>query len=189
MSRPICEAFRSIDVRRIYREGRLHAGKCFALSWSRAGKPFGQAYVLVEGDAIFLVFEAPTDGGSECSSVIRHVPITWTACHLGGQRPWFRCPLRACGRRCAVIYIAGEYVACRRCPGLAYASQREPVRQRGLMKAQKIRIGLGGSPSMMDKFPDRPKGMHEKTFRGLWAAHDRAADQSMAGLSRFLSGG
>jgi hypothetical protein len=183
MPRPICETFRSIDVRWIYRQGR----KIFALSWSRAGKPFGQAYVVVGDDGIFFVFVAPSDEGSECSPVIKFVPITWTACHFGGRRPWFVCP--RCGRRIAAIYIAGEYVACRRCFGLAYASQQEPVRQRGLMKAQKIRMRLGGSPSMIDKFPDRPKGVHEKTFRGLRAAHDQAAERCMAGLSRFLSGG
>jgi hypothetical protein len=182
MPRPICEAFRSIDVRWIYRQGR----KIVALSWSRAGEPFGQAFVLVEGDAIFLVLVAPPNGGSECSPVIKFVPITWTACHFGGRRPWFVCP--HCGRRSAVIYLAEEYVACRRCLGLAYASQQEPVRQRGLHKARKIRDRLGGSANMMDKFPDRPKGMHEKTFQGLRAAHDRAADRCMAGLSRFLTG-
>jgi len=76
-----------------------------------------------------------------------------------------------------VIYIAGEYVACRRCLGLVYASQREPVRQRGLMKAQNIRMRLRGSPSMIDKFPDRPKGMRGTTYRRLRAAHDRAAER------------
>jgi hypothetical protein len=47
----------------------------------------------------------------------------------------------------------------------------------------------GGSPSMIEKFSNRPKGMHEKTFRGLRAAHDRAAERAMAGLSRVLTGG
>src|SRR5277367_1759153 len=83
MSRPICEACRSIDIRRIYREGRLHAGKCFVLPWTRAENPHGQAYVLVGDDAIFLVFEARSDEGSECTPVIRRVPITWT--HLARQ--------------------------------------------------------------------------------------------------------
>jgi hypothetical protein len=46
---------------------------------------------------------------------------------------------------------------------------------------QRIRMALGGSPSMIDKFPDRPKGMHEKTFRELRSAHDRAAERCMAG--------
>jgi hypothetical protein len=179
MSRPICEAFRSIDVRWIYRQGRNN----FALSWSRAGEPYGQAYVLVGDDAIFLVLVAPSSGGSECSLVIKLVPITWTTCHFGGRRPWFVCP--HCGRRIAVIYIAGEYVACRRCLGLAYASQQEPVRQRGLHKARKIRDRLGGSANMAVAFPDRPKGMHRTTYKRLHAAHDQAADRHMPGLSRM----
>jgi hypothetical protein len=133
----------------------------------------------------FLLRQMASEGGPECSPLISLVPITWTVCHFGGRRPWFVCPL--CGRRSAVIYMAGEHVACRRCFGLVYASQQEPVRQRGLMKAQKIRTRLGGSPSLMGKFPDRPKGMHEKTFQGLRSAHDRAAERCMAGLSRFLT--
>src|SRR5277367_2262353 len=181
MSRPICEACRSIDIRRIYREGLLHAGKCFVLPWSRAGKPFGQTYVVVGDDALFLVFQVPSDGAPEHIPVIRRAPITWTTCHFGGRRPWFECPY--CRRRSAVIYMAEEHMACRRCFGMAYASQQEPVRQRGLMKAQKIRMGLGGSPSMMDTFPDRPKGMHWRTYHRIQATHDRAADRSMAGLS------
>jgi hypothetical protein len=36
---------------------------------------------------------------------------------------------------------------------------------------------------MIEKFPNRPKGMHEKTFRGLRSAHDRAAERCMLGLS------
>jgi hypothetical protein len=84
-----------------------------------------------------------------------------------------------------VIYIAGEYVACRRCLGLVYASQQEPVRQRGLHKARKIRDRLGGSANMAVAFPDRPKGMHRTTYKRLHAAHDRAADRCMLGLSRL----
>jgi hypothetical protein len=186
MPRPICEAFRSIDVRWIQREGRLHAGKCFVFPWSRAGEPYGQAYVLVGDDVIFLVLVAPSDQGSKCSPVIGRMAITWTACHFGGRRPWFVCP--HCGRRSAVIYIAGEYVAYRRCLGLAYASQQEPVRQRGLCKGRKIRDRLGGSTNMAVAFPDRPKGMHRTTYKRLHAAHDQAADRCMAGLSRLAAG-
>ena len=83
-------------------------------------------------------------------------------------RPWFVCRVysggRYCGRRVAVLYGAGELFACRRCYGLAYASQHEALRHRGLWKAQKIRMRLGGSPSLADVFPDRPKGMHWRTY-------------------------
>ena len=62
------------------------------------------------------------------SFVEQRVPITWTACHFGGQRPWF-------GRR--VLYLAGKLFACRRCYGLAYASRRKALYFRDIDKAQK----------------------------------------------------
>jgi hypothetical protein len=55
---------------------------------------------------------------------------------------------RYCGRRAALLYGAGKLFACRRCYGLAYASQHEGLHHRGLGKAQKIRMQLGGSPNM-----------------------------------------
>jgi hypothetical protein len=59
---------------------------------------------------------------------------------------------------------AGELFACRHCYGLAYESQQEPMHQRGLGKAQKIRMQMGGSQNMFEPFPDKPKGMHWRTY-------------------------
>jgi len=91
----------------------------------------------------------------------RRIPITWTACDFGGHRPWFVYSVspggRYCGRRVAVLYSAAELFACRCCSGLAYASQREPLYSRDLEKAQKIRMRLGGSPKMSERFPDNRK--------------------------------
>jgi hypothetical protein len=188
MPRPICEAQYSIDIRKLNREGGLRPGRCFGYTWTRLGEPFGEVRMTVQSDILFLLAKLPNDKVSEPKSVAQGVRVAWSPCRWGGQRPWFLCPVTSCRRRCAKIYLAEDFFACRRCLGLAYASQQEPVRQRGLMKAQNIRMRLGGSPSMIEKFPDRPKGMHEKTFQGLRAAHDRAADRCMAGLSRFLTG-
>jgi hypothetical protein len=189
MPRPICEAHCSIDIRKLNREGPLCPGRCWAYSWTRLGEQIGEVRMVAEKDIIFILAKLPNGKESEPETVVRGVRFAWSPCRWGGQRPWFLCPVTSCRRRCAKIYLAEDFFACRRCLGLAYASQQEPVRQRGLMKAQKIRMRLGGSPSMIEKFPDRPKGMHEKTFQGLRAAHDRAAERCMAGLSRFLTGG
>jgi hypothetical protein len=86
----------------------------------------------------------------------------------------------------ALLYLAGELFACRRCYDLAYASQQESLWCRGLGKAQKIRMQLGGSPNMVDVFPDRPKGMHWKTYDRLRRAHDLVQQKAVLGLTQFV---
>src|SRR5262249_17717053 len=101
------------------------------------------------------------------------------------ERPWFTCSVhsnwRHCGRRVAKLF------GCRHCYGLAYESQQESVHQRGLGKAQKIRLKLGGSPNMFEQFPDKPKGMHWKTYDRIRKAYDLAEVRSNAGLMRFIA--
>jgi hypothetical protein len=70
---------------------------------------------------------------------------------------------------------------CRHCYGLAYESQQEPRHQRGLGKAQKIRMQLGGSQNMFEPFPDKPKGMHWRTYDRRRGAYDVAHARFMKG--------
>jgi hypothetical protein len=188
--RTTCESCKSVDVRRWHREGRLQAGRCFSCSWTCAGEPSGTINVRAECDAVFLIYRAQSWGSSEWKSIEQRVPITWTACHLGGQRPWFVCSVysggRYCGRRVAVLYGAGELFACRRCYGLAYASQQESALHRRLRRAQKIRLGLGGSADIFDDFPDKPKGMHWRTYERLRHTYDIAQARCTLSLTRFI---
>jgi|SRR5208282_3506560 len=94
------------------------------------------------------------------------VRLDWTPCHYGGRRAWLLCPVSNCGRRVAILYAhsVDNTIACRHCRNLAYESQRKPARYRGLHRAQKIRIKLGGSGSLADPFPPKPSGMHRRTY-------------------------
>ena len=76
----------------------------------------------------------------------------------GGRRWWFRCP--ATGWRVARLHLpsGGQIFAGRRAYGLAYRSQRERAYDRALTRTQDIRVKLGGSPSLAEPFPDKPKG-------------------------------
>jgi hypothetical protein len=87
----------------------------------------------------------------------------------------------------AKLYQRGKLFACRHCHGLAYASQQESSNQRGVYRAQKIRTRLGGSVSMFEDFPDKPKGMHWRTYDRLRGRYDMAEARSMAGLEHFLN--
>jgi hypothetical protein len=165
-----CESCRSIDVREWARRGYLRPHQPFLWSWTRGGKPFGSITVrtgpdAVPGAVVLSFLRARGSSGKQWRSLEQRVPITWTGCHLGGWRPWFRC---SCGRRVAKLYDgAGDFFACRHCCGLAYASQQLSPRDRSISRARTIRMRLGGSPSLIDPFPDKPRGMHRRTYERL----------------------
>jgi hypothetical protein len=183
-----CESCRSIDVRSWARGGHLRPGQRFWCSWSRDGELFGSIIVLIEPEkmpgALVLSFRSRGSSGNRWRSVEQSVPITWTECHLGGWRPWFRC---SCGRRVAKLYDGvADFFACRRCCGLAYASQQLAPRDRLISQARKIRMQLGGGPSLFDPFPDKPRGMHWSTYERLRARAQASGARSYSFLMKYL---
>ena len=113
--------------------------------------------------------------------------IVWmetTPCTLGGRRRWFRCPV--CGRRVAVIYGTGRLFACRRCKGLAYASQGESYDDRAARRADRIRRRLGWEAGILNGPGPKPKGMHRRSFERLVAQHDAWVAMSVACMAARL---
>jgi len=134
----------------------------------------------MEYSQLFLAYKHRSHGG-DWRSEDYPVGIDWTRCHYGGERAWFLCPARNCGRRVAILYGGGIF-ACRNCYRLAYESQTESPAYRALSRTQNIRVRLGGSGSMAEEFPNRPKGMHRKTYLGLLRranVHEQIADEAM----------
>ena len=189
--RPTCERCKSIDIRRWHREGRLRAGQAFSLAWTDGGQPPDSILVRTEDGAAVLMFWSRRHGQTEWPPVVQRVPIDWTACRLGGRRPWFICSAhrsgRNCGLRVAVLYGAGGLFACRRCYGLVYASQQKSPRDRNISRARKIRMRLGGGPSLFDPFPVKPKGMHRRTYLRLQARARGAEASSLSFTDSWLN--
>jgi hypothetical protein len=187
-ARNTCESCSSIDVRRWHREGRLFAGQYFSCSWTRFGSEVSSINVSTGRDAVVLTYQTRHCPANEWKSINQRIPITWTDCHFGGRRPWFICPTYSggqyCGRRVAVLYGLKDYFACRRCYGLAYASQQEPIRERGFAKAQKILIRLGAKPDLLESFPEKPPRMHWRTYRRLHRTYEIARDRCIRGIVR-----
>jgi hypothetical protein len=84
--------------------------------------------------------------------------VEWTGC-LDAERPWFLC--YKCGRRCAKLYINSIDVACRKCAGLQFTSQRQRRKARQKTKADKIRWQLWTEGEKII----RPRFMHKNTYR------------------------
>jgi hypothetical protein len=170
-ARKRCEAALALDIRVWHRRDLLLPGRRITCSWQWGDKCCGTIDARIEFGAAVLIFRRRAEGGLAWECVEQAVPITWTRCHLGGSRPWFHCPARhvdqVCGRRVALLYLAGGMFACRRCHRLAYASQQQSHWGRLLHRAQKIRLQLGGSASLCEPFPGKPKRMHWSRYLTL----------------------
>jgi hypothetical protein len=179
-----------VDVRYLHREGLLKPGRWFSLRWSRANRETGSIQVVVSGDGrperFTLLYGHRSGASGEWEDVQEPVLLSWTACTFGGERPWFVCPGAGCGRRVALLYGPGRYFLCRHCYDLVYESQRENEMNRALRRAQAIRERLGGSANMTKPFPEKPKGMHWRTYERLWWEHHEAEMEDLAGMREWL---
>ena len=92
------------------------------------------------------------------------VPLIETPTRFGGRRQWFGC--LSCKKRCRILY-GGAYFRCRRCHRLKYETQYEAPYARAATRALKIRKRLGGKGGIDAPFPDKPMGMHWKTYDRL----------------------
>jgi hypothetical protein len=169
--RPLCEHSISIDVREWSRRGFLRASQSFTWFWNFQGAPLGSAVVRTETDAMILTFCSQNPSDNQWTLIEQRVPVTWTKCHLGGQRRWFVCTLYSgghyCGRRVAVMYGIDGFFACRNCCGLAHASQNESPKNRDIRRSRSIRTRLGGGPNLFAPFPEKPRRMHVRTYLRL----------------------
>ncbi len=78
----------------------------------------------------------------------------------------------------------GDVFHCRQCASLSYESQRENVFWRSISRAQRVRLRLGGSASLLDPFPSKPVGMHWDTYFGI---AERARQQERRMLTLGLA--
>jgi hypothetical protein len=183
------ESCRSIDVLDWNRRGCLRSPRRFSWAWKQGGERVASINVETEGHHVNLKYRSRSYGEG-WADVEQRFPVVWTSCRFGGNRPWFVCSVCAngscCGRQIAKLYQAGRLFACRHCYRLAYASQQESAHERGLLKAQRIRMRLGGSANMLDDFPEKPKGMHWRTYERLCRVHDAARARSFIGLTDFV---
>jgi hypothetical protein len=167
------EGARSLDINRLNRAGCLRAGYYGGWEWTRDGERVASIQFWRKEDRLVLSYRVRQSDG-EWQEVEQPTPIVWMPCRFGGARPYFVCPAIvkgiACGRRVTKLYGAATYFLCRHCYRLAYASQREDHCDRALRRANNIRMRLGGEPGIASLFPDRPKGMHHKTYEHLQTA-------------------
>lgn len=170
----------SLDIRSISAKGLLLPGISF--TWPLIVQRRQLSYMGLEVKDQTLVLHYRPPGMVE--STDQRVEMTTTACHLGGQRHWFSCP--ECSQRVAVLYAPGSRFACRRCSGLAYASQKVHASDRASSQVNRLRRQLGWQEGILNDMGGKPKGMHWSTYRRLKAAHDAVMLVALDELGRKL---
>jgi hypothetical protein len=87
----------------------------------------------------------------------------------------------------AKLYLCGAPLfACRQCCGLAYRSQQENPRHRAILRAQRLKMRLGGSANLSDPLPERPRGMQWWTYYRLLARAMTAQERAVALMADYL---
>ena len=145
------------------------------------GKTVASVGVLLTYDDVCITYRHKTNK-DYWSDEAYTVDLEWTDCHYGGQRPWFQCPNRCCGKRVAILYISGS-IGCRQCQGLVYESQRENVCNRSSRAADKLRDRLGWKRGFLHGEGYRPKGMHRATFERLASSHQQVTHNTLKDIA------
>ena len=173
-----CNEYRSIDLAWLRSRKLLNPGSGSTITWSRAGNVTGSIRIECQANGIRLVYRRRRHD-EDWQDVNEFVPLVETATSFGGKRHWFQC--LSCGSRCRVLY-GGAYFRCRRCHRLKYETQYEPPFAGAATRALKIRKRLGSKGGLDDIFPDKPKGMHWKTFERLRNEEEQRQEAWAAGL-------
>lgn len=120
----------------------------------------------------YTVTNTRTDEKREVSYL---VPLEYTACNFGGERPWFGCPRGAggCGDRAGKLYLppGKDRFLCRECHDLGYQSSRtsgDDIKQAELRYRRAFAKADSEDrrphPNNSPHSPEKPKGVHWETF-------------------------
>ena len=156
--------FRMVELGAIQKDIIKHGG----WEWSSNGKKTASiSYAVDTINAPFqitLTYTNTNGRTGEKTDMNYPVKMVTTTPHYGGLRWWFICPANGCENRVAKLY-GGKVFACRKCHELAYPSQNENYAFRNLTQAQNIHRKLEGNLDWWgDLPPQKPKGMHQKTY-------------------------
>jgi hypothetical protein len=161
----VTSSYHNLDIRSLKKDGLFKAkGQC-SVHWSAGDKPTGSIGLNVARNRLGLTYRVKSQT-SDWQKLSYDVDLEWTKCPFGGQRPWFRCPNRSCGRRALVLYLR-HYFICRSCAELVYQCQRETALDRKMRRLDRLKKDLGWGLSMCSADRIKPKGMHWRKYQKI----------------------
>lgn len=131
-SRQEADGLKQVRATFLKNHGYFNGGwKSGRLTWSWNGEQTGnisvQSLISDHGQNVRLIYTRTDRDTQEKKDFDYEIPLSTTSCYFGGKRYWFICPWYAngiyCGRRVGVLYLGGDYFACRHCYDLTYSSR------------------------------------------------------------------
>jgi hypothetical protein len=180
---------------KLARAGFLSRPCSGSMQWSYGDGTTASIQIMGTRDAVTLDYRI-RDHGEDWQPVHQRVPIRWTPCRFGGERPWFVCDVSAngvyCGRQVAKLYGAGRLFACRHCYHLGYQVQRGGPMDRAHHRIARLHRTLGADYDGPDGIPpQRPKWMRQRTYEHVLQqieASEYILDVAfVAGAQRFFA--
>jgi hypothetical protein len=180
---------------KLARAGYLSGSRTGGWQWTNGGDRTATIGIVGGRDAITLGYRIQVHG-EDWQEVEQRVPIRWTPCRFGGERPWFSCDVLEngvhCGRQVAKLYLAGRLFACRHCYGLGYQVQRGGLMDRAHHRLGRLHRKLGADYDGPDgPPPPRPKWMRQRTYQRVVQQIENGEDHLnavfVAGAQRLLA--
>ena len=180
--RPVAdEQVLRLDVRELHKAGLFWGDARGSVTWQRGGG--NTQSIGIRSLPCELALQLDYNFGPQQIPVREVVQLTFTACHFGGDRPWFRCP--CCDRRCAILWGRGRFL-CRSCHRVAYPSQNESIGSQAIRRIHEIRAALGVEASLPIDRISRPRYMRYGRFQTLFfelLRHEAIRSAWITGLS------
>lgn len=175
------ESYCTLDINWFNKQGMLVSGlrANTTMSWTRGGSKCAEIGASSVRKRITLSYSANK------TPIKYDIKVVYSECHLGGERPWFLCP--CCSKRVGKLYLRDMYFYCRGCHNLSYYTRNQSEPFRLLEKSRKIRKRLGCNYGTSEPFPDKPKGMHWKTYYAMKERYWEVEGRSWRAASEFFN--
>ena len=169
------------SVTQCRQDGILIPGKRSAIRWSFWGEAAGAVTTLATETALVVSYALP----DAILGLLPHkhcIRFLFSECNYGGRRMWFECP--NCRRRVGKLFVREERVICLDCGSLTYNTRCKGKGDRAISAMHAIERRLGAAPS--GRLPERPKGMHWRTYEGLAHRHAQHGSVFMGRMNSIL---
>lgn len=179
--RPIAELCFRIDLRRLFKSGKIVPAKDIVSieSWVFDGRVVGrmrlEALMSELGDERLILRFWRGDGWSQ-TAPLQVIKLVATEAGFGGKRWWMLCP--ATGRRCLKLFRPnhGQSFASGKAWRVSYTSQRLLPHDRPFEQLFRLQRKLSSSEGYEQPLA-RPKGMWRRTFERHRARYEALSEE------------